>query len=164
MTALFDFLPTTVAPYTFQPTLDGLEYTGIVTWNLFGQRWFLNLYKLDGTLVVAEPLIGSPVGLFIETLTWSKGLALATTTLPHGYRIGESIDLTIVGCSPDAYNGRFRCFVVDENMFTYSIPSVTPAAATVGSVGYDINLVAGYFTTSTLVYRVANGQIEVNPG
>lgn len=36
--------------------------------------------------------------------------------------------------------------------------------AFIGSpLGYDINLAAGYFTTSTLVYRAPNNQIEVSP-
>jgi hypothetical protein len=30
-------------------------------------------------------------------------------------------------------------------------------------LGYDINLVAGYFTTSTLVWRGVNNQFEINP-
>ena len=28
---------------------------------------------------------------------------------------------------------------------------------------YDINLIEGYFTTSTLIYRVATNNFEVNP-
>lgn len=84
------FAPTPTAPYQFQPTLDGAQYTANVTWNVFGQRWYLNVYQLDGTLVCAVALVGSP----------------------------------------------------DD---------------------YDINLVGGYFTTSTLVFRQSSQNFEVNP-
>lgn len=56
----FVFLPTATTPFRFQPTLDGNIYTGIVTWNLFGQRWYLNLYAINGTLVLAIPVVPSP--------------------------------------------------------------------------------------------------------
>ncbi len=60
MTTLVLFTPSTTSPFTFQPTLDGTNYTAAVTWNLSGQRWYFNLYTLAGDLVVALPLIGSP--------------------------------------------------------------------------------------------------------
>lgn len=87
--ATFDFTPSQQVPFQFQPTLDGQTYTLIVTWNLFGRRYYVNVYTLDGVLIEAIPLIGSPPG-------------------------------------------------------------------------YDISLSAGYFA-STLVYRAANQQFEVNP-
>lgn len=59
--ATFDFVPTTNATFTFQPTLDGQVYNVIVTWNLFGQRFYVNIYELGGALVVSLPLIGSPL-------------------------------------------------------------------------------------------------------
>jgi hypothetical protein len=89
MTTIFPFAPTQQGPFQFQPTLDGTTYTGVVTWNLFGQRYYLSLYALDGTRIFTLPLIGSPLD-------------------------------------------------------------------------YDISLTAGYFT-STLVFRQASQQFEVNP-
>lgn len=86
----YQFTPNTVAPFQFQPTLDDSVYTVIVTWNLFGQRWYINLYALDGSLVVCTPNVGSP----------------------------------------------------DD---------------------YDINLVGGYFTTSSLVFRQSSQQFVVTP-
>lgn len=85
----FNFQPNSNAPFTFQPTLDGQVYNCVVTWNVFGARWYINLYDLSGNLVLSTAMVGSPLD-------------------------------------------------------------------------YDISLVAGLFT-STLVYRVANQQIEVKP-
>lgn len=54
------FQPTASAPFQFQATLDGQVYTVIITWGLFGQRWYTNIYALDGTRILTLPLIGSP--------------------------------------------------------------------------------------------------------
>lgn len=59
MTA-FAFAPTATAPFQFQPILDGDVYTGIVTWNVYGRRWYLNLYALNGTRVLTIPAVQSP--------------------------------------------------------------------------------------------------------
>lgn len=89
MATFVAFAPTPQAPFEFQATLDGSVYTVVVTWNIFGRRYYVNVYALDQTLIVALPMIGSP----------------------------------------------------DD---------------------YDISLVAGYFA-STLVFRQANAQFEINP-
>lgn len=90
MTTFVDFQPSQQAAFQFQPTLDSTVYSAVVTWNIFGRRYYFNLYDLSGVLVVSLPLIGSP---------------------------------------SDA----------------------------------DIDLVKGYFDTSTLVYREANKQFEITP-
>lgn len=90
MTTLTQFTPTTSQNFSFQPTLDGQVYSVVVTWNLFGARWILNVYNLQNVFVMQKPLTGSPLD-------------------------------------------------------------------------YDINLIEGYFTTSTLVYRVSTNNFEVSP-
>ncbi len=64
--ATFPFIPSTNAPFQFQPTLDGQQYTVIVTWSLFGRRFYVNVYKLDGTLIVCRAMVGSPNGYDIS--------------------------------------------------------------------------------------------------
>jgi len=96
MTTYVNFYQPSNAPFQFQATLDGVSYTCTVPWNLFGQRYYLTVSTLDGTVVVNLPLIGSPL-------------------------------------NPNA------------------LPNV------------DINLVRGYFQTSTLVWREDNSQFEINP-
>ena len=65
-TALIDFTPTPLAPFQFQATFDGAIYTVITTWNLFGRRYYVNIYTLQRVLVAALPLIASPVGYNIS--------------------------------------------------------------------------------------------------
>jgi len=60
-TTYYDFTPNNSTAFQFQPTLDGQTYTVQVTWNLFGQRFYVNVYDLSGNLIFALPLIGSPL-------------------------------------------------------------------------------------------------------
>lgn len=90
MATLTQFVPAVNQNFSWQPTLDGAQYTAVVSWSLFGKRWILNIYTLQGVLVVQKPLRGSPVD-------------------------------------------------------------------------YDVNLIQGYFTESTLVYRTGTNNFEVSP-
>lgn len=54
------FTPSATQPFEFQPTLNGIQYTAFVTWNIFGRRYYLNIFQLDGTRVLTTALIGSP--------------------------------------------------------------------------------------------------------
>lgn len=60
MTAYIAFKPSVQAPFQFVATLDGNPYTVQITWNLFGQRFYLNILDTNGALVVCQALIGSP--------------------------------------------------------------------------------------------------------
>lgn len=59
MATIFPFTPSSVSPFQFTPTLDGQQYNCIVTWNLFGKRWWINLYTLANVLVLARAMVGS---------------------------------------------------------------------------------------------------------
>lgn len=64
----YPFQPSNVAPFQFQPTLDGQSYVVIVTWNLFGQRYYFNVYDLQQSLIVSAALVGSPPHADIDLL------------------------------------------------------------------------------------------------
>ncbi len=74
----FPFTPQANANFNFQPTFDGQQYTVTCTWNLFGQRYYVNILTLNGQLIVSTPLIGSPdnfnisltAGYFTSTLVY----------------------------------------------------------------------------------------------
>lgn len=163
MTTFLDFQPSTQQVSTFQVTLDEASYVLTLTWNLFGQRYYVNCSDLDGNLIFSLPLIGSPDGLIVQTLTWSNGVATVTTQEPHGYRPGVSVELTMTGAAPDAYNGEFTLLVTGDNTLTYPVSS-DPGQSTVPGVLQDnLNLGGGYFETSTLVFRTSSSQFEVTP-
>lgn len=162
MTTFFDFVPSSVAPFQFTPTLDGNQYNVIITWALYGQRYYANIYDLQQVLIVALPLVGSPGGVNLSSLTWSQGVVTAVAASPHGYPIAATVDLAISGAAPDAYNGTQRCFITDVDTFQYALADFPGLATVFGTAYYNINLVAGYFASS-LVYRKANQQFEVSP-
>lgn len=78
MTTLINFNPSPTANFQFIATLDGKDYNVIVNWNLYGQRYYVNIYTLQNSLVVCTPLIGSPPdydisltkGYFTSTLVY----------------------------------------------------------------------------------------------
>lgn len=159
----FPFNPTAQAVFTFSPTLDSQQYQGICTWSLFGQRYYLNLYSLSNILVVARALVGSPGSIPLQSLTWASGKATATAVSPHGLKIGNVVTLSIAGVSPDGFNGTFQCVITGPLTFTFSISANPGPVTSLGSVGYNIDLVSGLFTTSSLIYRAPARQFEVYP-
>jgi hypothetical protein len=76
----YPFNPSVNAVFQFQPTLDNTVYNVSVTWNLFGERYYVNINTLQGILVVSLPLIGSPnnydisltAGYFTSTLVFRE--------------------------------------------------------------------------------------------
>lgn len=172
MTTIFPFQPPT-APVTFQPTLDGELYQATVTWNYYSQRFYLTLTDLSGNLIVSRSIVGSSPQQPLSDLSWQNGLVTAVTQNPHGYPIGSLVELTIRDADPSGYNGVFECAILDGLTFTYLVvespwPALTSAsgvevAQATGTYSFDINLVEGYFKTSTLVYRAPLAQFEVTP-
>lgn len=166
MTSYYTLTPTPNAPFQFSPTLDGNIYNVVVPFLAAGQRYYLNIYTLAGDLVAAVPVVASPVALNIEGIVWdqSTNSAILTTISPHNYSVGATLVLTVSGCVPDAYNGTFTCLVTSPTEISYTLPSGYPGAVTtLGAIGKNINLVAGYFTTSTMVFREGMNYFEVSP-
>lgn len=161
MVSYFPFVPNVQAPFTFQPILDGQLYAVTVTWNLFGQRWYVNVHQLSGTPVFSLPLIGSPDGVSVASVDWSFGTVTLVTSRPHGFTSGQVVEVTVSDCAPAAYNGTVAAFVVDGVTLTYPLSTDPGDATRLGSVVYNMNLAGGYFETSALVFRASNKTFEV---
>ena len=163
MTTFYNFAPNNSQAFRFQPTFDGQVYNVVVSWNLFGARYYVNIYDLSGTLIVCLPLVGSPAGHNLQTLSWASGIVTAVAVLPHGFRVGETANLSISGATPDAYNGEFSCFVTDRITLQYPLATDPGAEATVpGEVSYGVSMTAGYFA-STMIFRAPSQQFEISP-
>lgn len=54
------FTPTNNQAFQFNATLDGSAFICVVTWNLWAQRWYLNIFTVQGVLIVCRALIASP--------------------------------------------------------------------------------------------------------
>jgi hypothetical protein len=162
MTTYFPFTPSGVQAPSFQPTLDGQVCTCTIKWNLFGQRYYVQCVDQDDDLVFNVALIESPPAMQLEALSWDAAslTAAATTTEPHGYALGSTINLTLSGASPSGYDGEYDMWATGDDDLMFSL-SYNPGQATLfGSVSRLVSMSAGYFS-STLVYR--SGQFEVSP-
>ena len=60
MAVFVSFTPGPDSGMTFSATLDGTSYQMVVTWNVFGQRWYLSCYSTNNERVFTLPLVGSP--------------------------------------------------------------------------------------------------------
>lgn len=166
MTTYYNFTPSRVnsPPFQFSPTLDGATYNVVIMWNIARQGYYVNVYALDGTLIVSLPLIGSPTGLQISALSWDGVNANVALTNPHRISVGSCVQRTVTGVVPDGYNGSFLMVASGPSSLSYPLPTDPGGDATTpGAVLNNINLVAGYFVTSTLVFRGQSQQFEVAP-
>jgi len=55
------FTPSKVSNFQFQATFDGAIYNVIVTYNIYGQRYYVNIYDTSNVRIITLPLIGSPL-------------------------------------------------------------------------------------------------------
>lgn len=173
MTTIIPFTPSLAPgqpPFQFQATFDGSLYQCTVMWapfGAYGQRWYIWIFDQNNRLVVVKPLVGSSNGSILSSLTWTPGTGrggtvVAVAAAPHWFRLGAIIVLSISGASPSGYNVVTPVEVVDPVTFTYPLTSDPGPAITAGQYSYDVNLLAGYFS-STLIYRYLNGNLEITP-
>ena len=165
MTTYTTFQPSPTGAVSFQATLDGAIYTITVTWNLFGQRYYVNCYDLSQDLIFALPLVGSGTGFVLSSLACDdQGNVDAVSATPLSWNVGQTVRLTVSGTTPSGYSGTYPCLITGASSFTYVIPTGGLANAQApGNASFDVNLAGGYFTTSTLVYRTADQRFEVSP-
>jgi hypothetical protein len=162
MTTYTQFAPSPTQAFSFRPTLDGTVYNVTVPWSFFGQRYYVTCYTLGGNLVFSVPLIGSPASVDIEAASWAPNTVTITTSLPHTFKVGSTVNLTIINTTPVAYNGTYPCTIINGNQFTYALSSDPGEVSVFGSTQYNIDLAPGYFA-STLIYREQNRVFEVSP-
>jgi hypothetical protein len=159
----FIFQPSQQGPFVFQPILDGVAYQGIVKWNTFGQRWYLELDDGSGNEIFNKALIGSTDGIEIQSMTWAQNTVTIVTAEPHGYDIGQTLDLTVAGATPAAYNGVQQMLVTGINTLTFPLSANPGVASTLGTVIYNIDLLWSYDFDSTMVFRESSQTFEVSP-
>lgn len=56
------FQPSNTANFSFTATLDGDAYIVTAVWNLFSQRYYLNITDVNQNLIVLIPMISSAPG------------------------------------------------------------------------------------------------------
>jgi hypothetical protein len=174
MTTIIPFLPSNLVAPKFSATFDGIDYNIVITWNVSAQRYYVNIYGLDGSWIITVPMIQTPPARMIQSIIydsfqkamivkmvdpslWPIPLSPAGLNLPPG----TIIDYTLEGFDPPVLNQTWRSLRIDNTTFSFPLASDPGLINIVGSVSRLINMVAGIFTTSTFVYR--NGAFEVVP-
>ena len=167
MTTYVPFVPPSDAPFSFNATLDGSQYTVTVLFNIYSQRRYVQVADQYGNVIFLVPMIESPPLSELASISWAagitSGLVTAVAQSPLPYPIGSIANLTVYGASPSAYNGLNQCVIATPYSFTYPLASNPGVATAAGAWTQDIPINAGYFVTSTLVWRPDTGTFEVNP-
>lgn len=156
MTTYYAFTPNTTSTFQFQPTLDGEVYQAIIVWNLWGQRWYLNLYANSGPLVVAEPVISSVDQVTSITLTTTQDEYTATVSSATGLLANQAIASANVPAGTTIQ-------VLAGTTVRLSQPATATGTDPAAVFSFDVNLLAGYGFASTLVFRDSSQNFEVNP-
>ena len=159
MTTYVDFQPSQTTPFQFQATLDGEHYVVTVPWNIMGERYYVSVSDLNNNVIVYRS-VASSTAVSQAALSWANGTATASLSSPHNVPLGSVARITVANTG-SAYDGTYLALAVDATDFTYPLPS-NPGPAS-GGVSQDVNLVGGYFTTSSLVFRDNTQQFEVSP-
>lgn len=60
MAEIINFNPSRKSNFQFLATLDDENYNCVINWNLFGQRYYLNIFTLRNERILTIPLIASP--------------------------------------------------------------------------------------------------------
>jgi hypothetical protein len=84
-----------------------------------------------------------------------------TVENPRWRPTGQIVQMVIENCLPDEINGTYDCLMINQQTFTIPTPATHGQVTTLGSASRFMNMIAGYFQTSILIYR--NGSFEVRP-
>lgn len=162
MTTYIPFSPPADGPQQFSATLDGAQYTVVVSWLYWAQNWFVSLIDSTNNLVFFLPRIESPALATLSSLSWSAGTVTAVTEDAMAYPVGSVVNLTIYNALPSGFNGLRRCAVLNRTTFTYALATNPGQASAAGAFAQEAPITGGYFT-STLIWRPTTGNFEVSP-
>jgi len=139
-----DFAPTGTEPFQFQPTLNGTQYTAVITWNIFREGYYLNLYDLSNNLIVCEAMTES--GSMLRcSLTWADNIATAVCQVPHNVPLAAVSYLRISQSGGSKYDGAYLGTAVDEFTMAFDLPeNPDQPVAILGTLSFDLDLLGGY--------------------
>ncbi len=159
-----DFQPRATEPFLFKATLDGVLYDVLVTFNLFGQRYFLNIHDQDGNLIVCEPVVGSPTpkqlaavpaSAGVSSMTWAStdgGRVSFVMTLPSIVTVGSTINVSGAHNDGTAGDGAVNgAFVIDQWIDSQHFSALLTAPS--GAVGTVSGSVVINFSSYSMTWN-----------
>jgi hypothetical protein len=158
---LVNFVPSTVAAFQFDATMGGAQYSVVVTWNLFGERYYVNVYDASGALVVSRALTEN--GPQIQgSFTWDEGVATVALASPHNVPVG-SVANVYISQTDSAFDGLYQALATGPTTFTYALATNPNESTPVsGLLTFPWNLVDGYIPGGWLVFNEPAQQFEFN--
>lgn len=78
------------------------------------------------------PALSSLNEFTLSSLSRSSNIVTATTSAPHGYKVGEIVIISGTSGGPGNWNGSFKIATVSTNSFTYSQVDANGSAVTLG--------------------------------
>lgn len=162
MSTSLQFVPNTSGPFQFKPTIDGTLYTAQITYSLFGQRYYLNLYDQSNDLVLCRSLVSSGPQVSV-TLTWedlgvSGGLATIETSGNHNVPVGQLVNV-YVSQTGTAFDGLWQALAVSATELTYGLNNPEYTQPLSGQMRIPVNLVAT-LGGGWLIWDYATGLLE----
>lgn len=159
----YPFNPTPLQNVTFNPVLNGQTYTAVVTWSVFGQRWYLNLSDSNGNLIVSTALVSSQDPQALASISWKQNVVTAETVAPHWLPLGSQALLYLSGNAPDAYNGFVLADVSGPSEFTFALTTDPGQSTAVGVFGSVVDLSAGLVPGAMLLFFAGAMQFATTP-
>jgi hypothetical protein len=158
MTTLVTFMPSALAPFAFQPTINGVQYNVTVPYNEFGQRYYINVSDLAGTPIIYRSLVSSGPRLQ-ASLSWASGVATATTTANLNVPVGVPVN-TRIAQSNSGFDGTYQALSTGAMTLTYPL-MINPnqPVPIAGIVNFDVNLLGG-LGIGSLWYHFDTQQFE----
>lgn len=157
MSTLVDFLPTNIAPFQFQPTLNGTQYQVMIPWNIFTPGYYLSLSDLQGNQILYRALTSSGPSLQ-AVFAWSEQVVGVATAVAHNVPVG-SLAMVRVSQTNLGFDGFYNALAVGPTQLTYEL-DVNPQAAAQGTLSFPLNLVQGVLDDCFLFYSDTTQQFE----
>jgi hypothetical protein len=165
MSGVIGYVPITVVNVSQQvgPTPSALQRTGALisqgATTLTAGTFSLLTQKSSFTPIMKGALA-------LSTLTFSTSVVTAAAAAPHGFTIGDTLEITIFGVLPAGYNGTFLATVTTAEAFTYPLatnPGIMTAAGTytVEDVAETTAMITTFFGQGSAVSVYV---LELGPG
>lgn len=165
MSTTVQFTPSVTSAFAFQPVIAGVQYNATVTWNLYAQRYYLNLTDTSGNLVLCTAIVGSGPRLG-ATLTWANsggGVTTATLASPHNIPVGQVANVRI-SQTGTSFDGNWQVLATGPNTVTYALANPNENQPLAGQLSFPVNLVQAlgggwlvyWYDTQTFEYETTD--------
>lgn len=154
-----DFVPSTVAAPQFQATFAGTPYNVSITWNVFGQDYYINVTDLSGNLILCRSMTSSG-GTLQALVNWAApGVATITANQNHNVPIGTLVNIEISGTNT-ILDGEWQALATGPTTLTYAANNPNVLLPINASLEFPLNLIGSYIPGAFLLFHEDTQQFE----